>query len=657
MSEFDEAFALHRRGKFSDAERCYVALLRKNPREYRALRLLGVLAVQVGQTDRGIGLLHQSLALNPNQSDARRDLGNAFLQKGMFEEALANYEFALALKPDQADIFNNRAIALAYLRRIDEALTSYNRALSLKCSDAEAYEAHNNRGTLLVRLRRFEEALADFDRAIAIEPSQVNAIFNRGGVLVALNRPTEALECCDHILAIDSSLAAAHDLKGTALSKLNRLEEAIVSHDKAIALNPSLTFAHLNRGTALTKLGRHAEALKSFDDAIDLDAGLAIARANRAGVLHSLGRLEEALESHDFALKLDPNLVETHVNRGQTLADLGSYDEALASFERALVLNPQSAEAQFGRATTLLIIGRFSEGWQAYEWRRQRVGPDAFHPSGRPQWSGREDPFRKTVFVEAEQGMGDTIQFCRYLRPLLERGARVVLTVRANLVRLLQSFDPSIDVRPQEDRPVEFDYHIPLMSLPMVFGGTEGRFLTQTPYLAAEPEKLKYWRNRIGQHGFKVGICWHAGPTDTARSFPLSLLCELGQWPGIRFISLQKGAGSEQLESIATRMKVEALGPDYDEGPDAFIDAAAAMDALDLIITCDTALAHLAGALAKPVWVALKYAPDWRYLLNRNDSVWYPTMRLFRQNQRGSWHNVFANMAEELGRRVADKHA
>jgi hypothetical protein len=250
--------------------------------------------------------------------------------------------------------------------------------------------------------------------------------------------------------------------------------------------------------------------------------------------------------------------------------------------------------------------------------------------------------------------MGDTIQFCRYLKPLVERGARVILTVPSNMRRLLQGLNASIDIRSHEDRPAEFDYRVPLMTLPMLLGGAEDQFFSQTPYLIAEPEKMAYWRDRIGLRGFKIGICWNASTTDVSRSFPVSLIRELDQRPGVRFISLQKGARAEDLESIVAPAKVEMLGPDYDEGPDAFVDAAGVLDILDLVITCDTAIAHLAGALSKPVWVALKSAADWRYLLGRNDSVWYPTMRLFRQEQRGNWQDVFCRISDELGKQIAD---
>jgi tetratricopeptide (TPR) repeat protein len=426
---------------------------------------------------------------------------------------------------------------------------------------------------------------------------------------------------------------------------LNRFEEALESHDSALAQDQGLALAHLNRGSALAGLDRFAEALESFDRAIARDPGSALAHGNRGGALHRLGRLQEALESHDRAVALAPTLAHAHVSRGQTLAELGQYDRALEAFERALALDPQSQEAEFGRATTLLVMGRFREGWRSYEGRRRRVAADAFHPQGRPQWSGREDIAGKTLFIEAEQGLGDMIQFCRYAGLCADLGAQVILTASKSLIRLLQGLDPRIELRPQGSWPVAFDFHIPLMSLPMAFDAGEKGFIARMPYLRAEPERVEKWRRQIGMTGLKIAVCWQGGPGNPARAFPLAALAKIGLRAGVRFISLQKGAGCEQLDGS---LPIETLGEGYDRGPDALLDAAAVMEAVDLVISCDTSLAHLAGALARPIWVALKFAADWRYLTGRDDSPWYPTMRLFRQDSPGDWHSAFSKMDAAL---------
>jgi tetratricopeptide (TPR) repeat protein len=532
-----KALALHGQGKFAQAERAYLEILRQDPQEDRALHLLGVLVLQMDQRPRGIELIRQAIHLNPRRPLAHRDLGNALLQAGHFQAALASYDCALALKPDQADVLDNR---------------------------------------------------------------------------------------------------------GTALRMLNRPEEALESHDRALAVAPKTAMAHVNRGSALAVLNRLSEALESFDRALALDSHSALAHCNRGGALHRLERFGEALASHDRAVEYAPNLAPAHVSRGQTLAELGEHDQALAAFDRALALDPQSLEAQFGRAASLLVTGRFREGWPAFEARRGRVGPDAFHPAGRPQWTGKEVIAGKTLFIEAEQGLGDMIQFCRYAKRAADLGAHVILTARQSQLRLLRGLDPRIELRPDHQLPQHFDYHIPLMSMPMACDADEGDVSAEAPYLSAEPDRVTHWRSRIGDHGFKIGICWQGGPGNKARAFPLTLFAGIAARPRVRLISLQKGEGSEQLE--ACPFSVERLGEGYDAGPDSFLDAAAVMQTVDLVISCDTALAHLAGALARPVWVALKYAPDWRYLLNRDDSIWYPSMRLFRQRRPGDWQGAFAGL-------------
>ena len=483
-------------------------------------------------------------------------------------------------------------------------------------------------------------------QALALDPRRFLAHRDLGNVLLQSGKSGEALAAYDRALALNPNMADTLDNRGTALRLLNRPQEALASHERALALNPGVALTHVNHGSALAGLNRFAAALDSFDRAIVLDPASVLAHSNRGGALHKLERFSEALESHDRATALAPRLAHAHVSRGQTLAELGRYDEAMQAFDRALILEPQSAEAQFGRATSLLATGRFREGWKAYEQRRRRVSSDAFHPSGRPQWLGREDISGKTLFIEAEQGLGDMIQFCRYAALCADMGAHVILTARENQVRLLQSLDARIDVRPQGMPPTSFDYHMPLMSLPGAFDAGQGGFAARTPYLSAEPERVEQWRRHIGDEGFKIGICWQGGPGNLARSFPLFALGDIAARPGTRLISLQKGAGSEQLG--ASGIQVETLGEDYDAGPHAFLDAAAVMQAVDLVISCDTSLAHLAGALARPVWVALKFAPDWRYLLGRETCGWYPTMRLFRQDRPGDWQSVFAQMNAAL---------
>jgi tetratricopeptide (TPR) repeat protein len=679
-----DAFALHTQGKFVEAERAYAELLRRQPNNFRALHLYGVLALQRGQTERGIDLLRQALKLEPRQPLAHRDLGNALQQLRRFEEALISYDKALALKSDLADAHNNRGIALAGLRRFDEAIVSYGRAIALKPDYAQAYnnrgavlsdlkratealadfsnaitldpgyaKALNNRAGVLAELGRHEEALQDHDQAIARHPEDANSHYKRGGVLIILGRAREALESYDRAIARDPDLSTAHDGRGTALAMLGRPQEALESHDRGLALNPDSAIAHNNRGAALASLQRPAEALAAHDRALALDPASATAHSNRGAALGLLDRLEEGLESLERAIALKPDLIQAHTNRGNFLTDLKRYDEALAGFDRAIAVNPQSAEAHFGRSLVLLVRGRFEDAWPPYEWRKRRVTEEAFHASGRPTWTGKENIAGKTLFIEAEQGLGDTIQFCRYAPLAADLGARVILVAQAGLARLLESLDPRIEILAVPALPAAFDYHIALLSLPQAFGTRVETIPAAMPYLRAEPERTAQLRTRIGGNGFKIGVCWQGSYIAGVRSFPLRCLEGIARLPGVRLISLQKGGGLEQLNELPDGMIVEQLAGNF---PEDFVDTAAAMEAMDLIISCDTSVAHLAGALGRPAWVALRHAPDWRWLLDRQDSPWYPDLHLFRQATPGDWTGLFAEMQARLAAMLPAKN-
>jgi len=676
-----DAFALHSQGKFAEAERAYAEILRQQPGHFQALYLSGVLALQRGHTMRGMELLQESLKREPRQPLAHRDLGNALQQMQRFAEALASYDKSLALKPDQSDLYNNRGIALTSLGRFDEALESYGRAITLKPDYAQAY---NNRGTVLSGRGRAAEALADFSKAIALDPNYVKAITNRASVLAALGRHDEALKDCDRAialnptnadphhqrgnvligqaradaalesfdraLALDPGLSSAHTGRGTALAMLGRPQDALGAHERAVALDPNSAIAHTNRGAVLARLQRHYEALEAHDRALVLDPQSALAHSNRGTALGLLDRPEEGLASLDRALTIQPDLTQAHINRGNFLIDLKRHDDALESFDRAIALNPDTADAHFGKAQTLLARGQYKDAWPVYEWRKRRVAPDAFHGGGRPEWTGQEDIAGKILFIEAEQGLGDTIQFCRFAKLAADRRARVILMVQKSLMGLLQTLDPRIEI--VSAPPSVFDYYIPLLSLPLAFGTEVAAIPAATPYLHAEPALAGRMRERIGSIGLKIGLCWQGSYIAGTRSFPLRALENIARLPGVRLISLQKGAGTEQLDALPDGMRVETLGNDF---PQDFGDTAATMDAMDLIISCDTSVAHLAGALGRATWVALPYAADWRWLLDREDSPWYPGMQLFRQPKRGDWSGLFEKIRENLAAIVARK--
>lgn len=518
-------------------------------------------------------------------------------------------------RPDYAETLNNRGVALRDLNRFDEALESYEWALTLR---PDYPEALNNRGVALQHLGRLDEALESYERALALRPDYTEALNNRGVTL--------------------------HDLR--------RFDEALASYQRALALRPDYPEALNNRGVILDDLKRFEEALESYDRALALRPDYPEALNNRGNTLSDVGRFDEALQNYDRAVALRPDYAEAWNNRSLTLRELTRFEEALESCNRALNITADYAEGQFNKAFLLLLNGSLAEGWAAYESRRQVNGWVARSLSS-PEWK-KGDPVPRRLLLYSEQGLGDTIQFSRFACTLAARGSEVWLEVQPSLVALLSGL-PDVKVIGAGETLPEYDVHLPLMSVPHLLDLTLRDPAQTTPYLSAEADRVQAWARRLPAAQFRVGIIWQGKPTgnvDSGRSIPLRAFAPLCNVPGVLLISLQKYAGAEQLESLLPGMTVETLGEDFDAGDDAFVDCAAVMKNLDLVVSSDTAAAHLAGALGCPVWIVLKYVPDWRWMMHRDDSPWYPTARLFRQTRHGDWDEVFERIARELSRAV-----
>ncbi|MCH7936948.1 MAG: tetratricopeptide repeat protein [Proteobacteria bacterium] len=433
-----------------------------------------------------------------------------------------------------------------------------------------------------------------------------------------------------------------------------RLKEAEAGLSEILRRRPDVPEAlHL---LALIELrtDRAEAAAGHLEKAIALLPGSADLHNLLGGALKELRRLDDAMAAYRRAIDINPGHVEAHVNLGAAFHDSCRLDEARESFRRALDIDPGYAAAHENLGMTLLLDGRLEEGWAEYAWRS---GKDVFLSGGRvldrPFWDGGTFD-SQTLLLFAGQGLGDTIQFLRYLPMAAKKGGEVIVQCPAPLIRLFEAAPAAKDIYlVTEIGDAPLDLQAPLHSLPGIFATTLDTIPADVPYLAAEDERVGDWRDRIGGNGFRVGINWQGDPTyraDRNRSVPLRFFEPLAKAPGVRLISLQKVNGLEQLETLPKGMTVETLGDDFDEGEDAFIDTSAVMMLLDLIITSDTAIAYLAGALGAPVWTLLPWVPDWRWLLDRDDSPWYPTMRLFRQPAAGDWDAVFGEVGQALGR-------
>ncbi len=441
-------------------------------------------------------------------------------------------------------------------------------------------------------------------------------------------------------------LARVHYNLGNILQGQRRLDEAVASYRQAVRIDPAHAWAHNNLGIALKELSQFQEAADCFRQAIAVKPRYVDSHYNLGVCLMESGRLHEAIAGFMQALSLNPSHVGARCNLGMSLKRLGYFDEALIEFSRALDLEPDQPMAAWSRALLYLLYGDFAEGWKEYEYRQRQ--PDyprrAF---AQPLWDGTSLE-GKSILIHVDGGLGDTIQFIRYAPLLKERGGSVIFECPATLEPLLKNV-AGVDRLIVRGAPLPlFDVHAPLLSLPRLFGTTLATIPGDAPYLEACPTRMAHWCQQLAMiDGFKIGIAWQGNPKygeEPYRSIPLRYFEALAALPNVRLFSLQKGPGREQLPAPfdvidwANRLDLDG----------AFTDTAAIIMNLDLIVTSDTSIAHLAGALGVPVWTVLSFVPEWRWLLERSDSPWYPTMRFFRQSRLGDWDEVMKRVAEAL---------
>jgi hypothetical protein len=436
--------------------------------------------------------------------------------------------------------------------------------------------------------------------------------------------------------------------RALAACKQGKLIEAEQLCQQIIAAKPDVFDAFHLLAFVQAKLGKKEAALKNYDRAIALQPANAEAFNNRGNALKQLNRFEEAIASYDRALTLKPAYADALNNRGNALQELKRFDEALASYDRALAIRPDFAEIHYNQALFRLLVGDFDRGWEEHEWRWQcdwlRNSKRSF---AEPIWLGKEDISGKTILIHAEQGFGDTIQFCRYVPSVVGRGARVILEVPKRLHELMSAATGASQVVSKGEPLPDFDVQSPLLSLPLAFGTRLETISSSVPYLRASPQNVINWNTRLGRnHRPRIGVAWSGSPThkkDHNRSIAIGALLSLFEIDAT-FVSLQKDVRRNDAAVLQNETDLVNFGDDLKD----FSDTAALIANLDLVISVDTSVAHLAGALAKPVWVLLPYLPDWRWLLDRDDSPWYPTARLFRQDETRSWEPVIARVHAAL---------
>jgi Flp pilus assembly protein TadD len=488
----------------------------------------------------------------------------------------------------------------------------------------------------------------------ATKLSGVISLFDEGFALHQAGRLADAEKIYYQVLEMQPDHFDSLHLLGVILHQRGNPTQAVRQIDVALKKRPNSSVALNSRGVVLKELKRFEEALASFDRALTLQPNYAEAHSNRGVALYEVKQFEEALASFDRALTLRPDYAEAFFNRGVTLNDLKRFEEALSSYDRALMLRPADAKAHYNEAVCRLLTGDFSRGWQQHEWRWEATS-DQKRNFAHPLWLGSDEIIGKTILLHAEQGLGDTIQFCRYVPLVADRAAHVILEVQRPLHELMRTLAGTAQIVSRGDPLPDFDIHCPLLSLPLAFGTRLDTIPSEMPYLGAPESKMSAWRDRLGKHQkTRVGLVWAGNPRkelpnanqiDRQRSIQFDRLAPLLQVTDCEFYSLQKGDDAVmQLRDTLLRQQVIDWTDDLHD----FADTAALIENLDLIITVDTSVAHLAGALGKPFWLLNRYNTCWRWLLDRDDSPWYPTARLFRQDDTRQWDNVIARVHAAL---------
>lgn len=603
--------ALHQAGDMAGATALYLGILEADAKEPNALLNLSTLYSQQGAFDKAETLIKRLIVAQPKFAYGHFALGNVLGKLGRHVEAAACHGRACALEPTNATYYYNRGIELDALGNHEEALGCFAKAAALQPGNIEALVNHANN---LYRLGRLEEGLVAINKVIADFPQTALAYTTRGNIYGAMKRPQDALADYDQAIALQPDLAVAHNNRGNMLDK-NAQGGALESYEQAIALNPRYADAHNNRATALNKIYRY----------------------------------EDALESCNTALALNPNSALAYDTRGNALVGLQRYQEALADYDRALALDPNIRTTPWNKALLTLLLGDYEQGLMLYEsrWKTEFQLADS-REFTQPLWLGDAPLDGKTLFIYPEQGYGDFIQMSRYFPLLLERGATIIAETPNALIPLLANSFAGKRVSFIEHGTlptVPFDYQIPVMSLPYAFRSTLETIPNVFPYLSVPLAKQTKWNSLLGTKTKpRVGLVWSGAAihlNDANRSIALSMLEPMLRMPGIEFHSLQREVREHDLPSYALML-------DHREQLEDFSDTAALVQAMDVVISVDTSVAHLAGALNRPLWVMLPFMPDYRWLLHRSDSPWYASARLFRQPQRGDWPSVVAQVMEAL---------
>jgi tetratricopeptide (TPR) repeat protein len=606
---FQQALGFHQAGQLTQAIEGYQFILADNPNDAQVLYLLGTVYCQIQQSAKAIPLLQASVQINPDNPYALNNLAT-ILQHEQPEQSLMYFHRATTLLPNYPSAWFNQGNLLARLGQTDAALASLKQAIAQQADYIEAIVACAN---LLRDHQRIAEAFPLYASALQYAPHNGDIYF---------------------------SLAIAQKLSG-------QVEQAYASYQQCIQYSPDNASAWFNLGNLELDWQHYQAAIEAYDKALSIRPHYPEAYLNRGNAYGALEEFDAALNDYNQVISLKPNHGDAYCNRGNIYKALNQVDLALANYQQADATHEDYAEAKWNQALMHLVKGEYLVGWALYEWRLKMPSYQAnCQYFDQPEWRGDFAIQDKVLLVYAEQGYGDCIQFCRYLPQLLQRCAKLVVQVHRALVTLIQTVAPDIQVIAKGSPLPAFDAYCPLLSLPYVFHTSLDTVPANIPYLATEPARVKKWKPKTRKgRPWRIGLAWSGSDkheNDHNRSIALAMFAELLSLP-VEWHSLQKEYRPHDMQALQ-HSPLQQHQAKLTE----FADTAALIQTLDMVISVDTAVAHLAGALGKPVWLLMAFAPEYRWLLSRNDSPWYPTMRIFRQRELANWQDVMEQVQLEL---------
>jgi len=639
---FQRALASLREGQLDEAERSFKKLLDAEPKHVAGLNLFAILLTQLGRFDEADRYLRRALTENARSDATFYNHGMVLAALKRPAEAAEQFTKAIDINASAAEMWNSRGVIFNELGRYQQAVADFDQAIALKANYADAF---SNKGNSLAALGLWDQSLAAYDAAITLEQRMINAWLGRAKILLFVRKDYEkAFEAYNKLLSLKPDLADTWIGLGNIFCQSSEYDRALAAYDKAIELSPDLPDGWHGRANVLYEAKRHDEAIAAYDNL--LGKSPALAWLGRGNVYSDLGLDEQALAAYEHAIAHNPGLANAWGGRGSVLARANRDEEALANFEKAIELDPNYAEGYFNKGVLKLSLGDFGSGWPLYEWRWKLSKPGlSARQFVQKLWLGDENIAGKTILIHSEQGFGDTIQFYRYISRLASLGCNIIFETQVPLVSLISAQKNSCRVIGQGDAFPNFDVHCPLLSLPLVFKTTLPTIPASVPYLFPTPEKVESWQDSLGRkHKVRIGVAWSGKLLpDFRRSIPLEMLSQIidekAEWH-----SLQKEVRESEQPSLKSSLAIR----DHASALTDFSDTAALIAEMDLVISIDTAIAHLAGALGKPVWILLPFHPDFRWLREREDCPWYPTARLFRQPQRDDWQAVIERVRQEL---------